>query len=522
MIEDVDYLLENSEKDSIPFFIDSTTRNRTFYPAASEYQITFPMPFRQVIGFDILDATIPTTMYNVDLYNDKIAISTIANFSLAAVNVKPWDYFTELAGSKIFGTIFDDTSVALSEIVVTQEANVATNLIPDAQRLNNTYKGGGQYFIAVRYVMNNVPLIVPLSDNDPNIYYVMIGIKKYGLQRVTANQPTIDILDDDNYYLTQNAGTFKLTYFKFYNSSATALNGLTNASNCIARIYNYYKDVERGNYDITLFRQYLFEQWKENGIKVEPTTTVDRKQGKFKLTSNEVIIFNARKSTCAANIGFETMPNSEESGYYGYVNVRDNAQVFYSNQQDADSQWILYPPGLVNLLGERYVILRCKEIEDHLLGSFAYMNFTPGVGMFKLAAANDITNLRFDFVSLVRKPFHPIGKLNRLTFRFETSSGKLYDFKGINHQILMMIKFLVPVQKSRLTRSVLNPNYDPDFVRYMSKNKTIAYKEDSDHEEEFDRQRYYEIYKRAMDKYGDEESEDDEEEDVPLSAPRIM
>ena len=118
-----------------------------------------------------------------------------------------------------------------------------------------------------------------------------------------------------------------------------------------------------------------------------------------------------------------------------------------------------------------------------------------------------------------------------MTFRFETSSGDLYDFKGVNIQILFMIKFLVPTQKFKFEKSILNPNYDPNFMKYMSTSKNIQYKEDSDNEEEFDNDKYYQMYKKEMDKYdysssGDEDdgddgdSDDESEEEVVLSARR--
>jgi hypothetical protein len=183
-------------------------------------------------------------------------------------------------------------------------------------------------------------------------------------------------------------------------------------------------------------------------------------------------------------------------------------------------------PGIVNLLGDRYLIVRCKEIEDHLLGSYAYTKFSPGIGLFKLAANyNDVTHLRFDFVNLVRKPFHPIGKLSKLSIRFETQDGNLYDFKGINHQMLLVIKFLVPSQKKSLQKSVLNPNYNPNFIHYMSTSRAIENKEDSDEEQEFTARDYQEKYQRDMVKYdystsGSDSGTDDSEVDFDFSARR--
>ena len=51
MIDDIDYLLENSEKDSMVLYIDSSLRNKLYYPSANEYTIQFSQPFKYVYGF---------------------------------------------------------------------------------------------------------------------------------------------------------------------------------------------------------------------------------------------------------------------------------------------------------------------------------------------------------------------------------------------------------------------------------------------------------------------------------------
>jgi hypothetical protein len=131
--------------------------------------------------------------------------------------------------------------------------------------------------------------------------------------------------------------------------------------------------------------------------------------------------------------------------------------------------------------------------------------------MFKVAAnSGGVTNLRFDYTSLVRKPFHPVGKLDKLTLRFETAKGHLYDFKGVNHQLMFIIKYLVPSKKLKFTKSILNPNYDPNIMNYLANNRSIEYKEDSDDEEEFDEEEYYQMYKKELDNLDYETSEEDD------------
>lgn len=138
-----------------------------------------------------------------------------------------------------------------------------------------------------------------------------------------------------------------------------------------------------------------------------------------------------------------------------------------SQSDPTTQQQLIVTPGLINLETARYVIMRCPEIESHLLGNYSLMRHTPGIGLFKMIDSNTISNLRFDFVSIIRKPFHPIGKLSRLTLRFENNDGTLYNFKAVNHVILLSVKYYSPKPVVMSTSSILNRNYNPDVLQYI-------------------------------------------------------
>jgi hypothetical protein len=72
MIEDVDFLKQNSVKQSYMFIVDSKDRDKLTYREPSAYVVDFENPFHSVVGFEVLDASIPRTMYNIDVYNNTI------------------------------------------------------------------------------------------------------------------------------------------------------------------------------------------------------------------------------------------------------------------------------------------------------------------------------------------------------------------------------------------------------------------------------------------------------------------
>ena len=71
-IEDINYLRNNSIKQNYTFLIDSVDRDRSRYPNPNKYTIDFTVPFKNVIGMEIIDSSIPRTMYNIDYENNEL------------------------------------------------------------------------------------------------------------------------------------------------------------------------------------------------------------------------------------------------------------------------------------------------------------------------------------------------------------------------------------------------------------------------------------------------------------------
>jgi hypothetical protein len=162
-----------------------------------------------------------------------------------------------------------------------------------------------------------------------------------------------------------------------------------------------------------------------------------------------------------------------------------------------DEYHMLTAPGMYSLIGPKYIVLRCQEIEEHSFRSLAFSKYHLGLGMFKLGVVGYSEN-RMDFNKVPLREFHPIGKLTRLTLRFELPNGMLYDFKGVNHNITFAIHYLEPKQTLQFQQSILNPNYDGNFIKYMYKQEDQEgdSEDGEDDEEDFDRDRL-DDYRRA-------------------------
>ena len=132
----------------------------------------------------------------------------------------------------------------------------------------------------------------------------------------------------------------------------------------------------------------------------------------------------------------------------------------------------LVPPGIINMVTENYVTLRCPEIENHSRGSMDANDVSPGLALFTIDVRSGYAANKNEFFSVKYKEFHPIGKLARLHFRFERKSdGQLYDFKGVDLHFILSLKVLSPsklnFKDAKDMEYPLNPNYNPDYQGFM-------------------------------------------------------
>ena len=141
---------------------------------------------------------------------------------------------------------------------------------------------------------------------------------------------------------------------------------------------------------------------------------------------------------------------------------------------------IISSPDQYNLLGDKYINLRCPEVESHMNLSKAHEKFTMGLAMFQLSVAG-LNDVRFDYTSVKPRTFHPMSELRTLTFSFERPSGALYDFRGINHVMTIAIRYFTPQRIGKIENYPLNIDYDPDIFRY---NQEKGYNTSDDDEEE--------------------------------------
>jgi hypothetical protein len=377
-IEDITYLQKNSIRQSYVILIDSKNRNIELYPDPNYYVVNFNVPFKNVIGFDIIDTSIPRTMYSVDKYNNTI-----------------------------------------------------------------------YYYIH--------------TDNTPNSF----------------NNVILDLSNTEKYDPTYD-GRFKKFIMPFGDYSLASFIEFFN------REFNAHV-IETTDNSIIL---------EASGLS-EPTDITDTIQFKC----NYPFIFNMYDSTLAETLGFDLLIKEEYHNKRYTYNEKLTKKIIINNEEisahlklyisfnipssNDDLTNIIIGPGLVCFTGEKYVILRSPEIEEHSFGSLAYTNNNLGIAKFRTNSLG-FNDEKLFITKIPIREFHPIGKLSKITFRFETAEKNLYDFKGINHNITLAIFYFEPTFKQKEEfNSILNPNYTNNFndYKYINAEQEIINESDDDEDD---------------------------------------
>jgi hypothetical protein len=520
-IEDVDYMKVNSVRQSYMFLVDSADRDKYAYPTPSEYVVDFTTPFQNVVGFEVVNASIPRTMYNVDVINNGItfyihdgAVAPTESMLDKAITtvIPPGEYTIQTLVVALNGILSMHVNNDSDQPFAMITAESTTNP-PDVEN-KIRFRCPYPFFVDMGTSTCAETLgfdeltqpsenIIPITSRR---YEAPFPLRRrvfhsvdippqiaYGRERAVFEGPrgVIKRLPvDSSAFVAQKFQLASRGYLKqIFAALHSSVASITDIATWeVRRDLNAKPDM------------------RSSGLIIASTIAVSYTDGSLSdgqpVPTNEPILLEANvpywlvlRSTFSNNLSvyyndviaeYTSMLTSEDGGVSWapldvdgvYFNMSVNVIVY-------DEYHVLSAPGIYSLMGPKYIVMRCREIEEHSFRSLAFTKHHLGIGMIKLGVVGYSEN-RMDFNKVPLREFHPIGKLTRLTLRFELPSGGLYDFKGVNHNVTFAIHYLEPVQKQQFRASILNPNYDGNFISYMYKQEDQESDSD-DQEEDFDR-----------------------------------
>jgi hypothetical protein len=484
-MEDVQYLLQQGTRveQSFLFVVDSAMRDTNAYPTPSDYYISFPMPFRNVFALDLVDATIPRTEYSIEADTNTLCYAPGVNWSnyetarLAAetvtVTLQPGDYnvaqLIEALNSALATAASNKNHVPVRVEAVGDPVDI-TNKIKFTRPEPFTIFVGNS---SIRYAIGfGNPATAPGGtvawDSTPR-YATDASVSNDMFQSVdaTVTAPTpafagpvpVELVE---YSLDLNATESKLRQtFTCATSgmlSNAVIKGTTSASaaNALtASVYSGATLIESAQVSVvagaaswnatfsgesTLLAGQVYKLVLQyNAIPTPPTIRVYRAETFSDDDANLV----------------ETYANGSYTEYSGLDALCLDLNVQITGYK-------VEAPGQCDLTGERYVLVRSPDIEQHLHRDLAsaFDRMAPGLGMMKLGGLG-YREERFNFLAYQTRKFHPIGKLKGIRIRLETRAGKLYDSHGINHTLLLCVKMYAMGPSQAIPRDLF-PGYTPD------------------------------------------------------------
>lgn len=451
------------------FIADSSKRDKTAYPTAAEYEVQFNSQFRNIVKFEVLQASIPRTDYLVDetecsftyAINQPTNINTwqrdVAG-NIRTANITPGDYnFPQLvdemnralqatsdeAGDTVTLRVSPTTNPSEISNKMTITSSAPFTFLGDQSTIKSTIGFGDPvipnrtyYSVVPGYSTNfpngaaNVFLSAPSTVPGTQPYNTFVGIFPPG---------------DDTSFSGIYTGQIIRQYF------VAQASGVPSAISC------YFRDIgtaPAGNFVVNLeIKNELTNETIASGnitsINNDLTPSVTTGlvvvsnfvQGQSYYVEFTPGVSGTTVSNCT-NL-WHAKPNLPAvEGSYVQINGMTvfPGELFSVDVVSGAFGNSLVSPGIVNITGAGYLKIRCLELETLIYKDRVGEPTTAGVGIVNIIGYG-FAEARYSFSSIPIKSFHPIGKLQKLTFRIERPDGTLYNTNGVDNTFLCALTF---------------------------------------------------------------------------------
>ena len=490
-MDDVDVLPTAYAEESYLFFVDSGQRNKAAYPTSNNYSITFDPPFSKVTGLDLLAATIPRTEYLLD-HNSNTFVFRTQGQDWITLNLDPGDYNINQLMSFLTTAInqYDDGAsmniTGVTDILTIKdrlkfvcstpfEIDMTATTMRTPLGFNdaiNASLASGNYAIPPEYTPGGPEYFASIPDTGNVVASAAFAGPPPVLDAVTLTVPATQTFTC--------AGTGEMVGMSIF---ATTI-GSPAPSALSAAVAT-----ATGN---TLVATASFELAPgalapAAAVSVAPVTPLQAGV-QYVVTLGPT---GADANNCyAINYTSPTIARTDVPATGGFTsgNTSYGSAVMCCTVSQGTTSYILSAPGIFNLTGQRYVTLRCPQVESQLYRGRSYDPFSYGLARIPLSGFG-IGQQSFDFSSVPKRRFSPLARLAELSFRFVRPDGTDYDFKGVDHTMTFVVHYYVP-PVAKPPASFFR-NYEPDPLKFR-----VEQLQNKD-EAEYERRR--QLYTRGID-----------------------
>lgn len=441
MIEDVAYMREHTVQESYMFMVDSRNRDKSAHPEPSEYSVAFNVPFRNVCSFSLLDATIPRTHYSVDSMSNTLVYGLSGDAEKFTATVPPGDY----------------------------------NLIQLLDTLNPMLYGGLEVApITNPYELSN-KVRFSRAAGSFTLYMAESGLRAAlgfsSTPRFEGGTHTTTTETHNGPYksvLTLPVSTTTHVRQKFTALASGTVTNVVIESDVLALATVVLP------FTITTLAGAVVAQ---GTVKPSRTSTAVISAGAGALV--EGVQYMMIVSANAPSVVYVSVGNGvgiiESSSNSGTTWVQHGQDVQLCFNVGVSNQvFAVESTGLVDVTGEKLVLVRCPEVE-HVMYRERYneKGIHAGLGYVKMGALGFQEQRQDYFVPFPPRTFHPISKLSKFTVRLENPDGTLYNTRGVDHFLLMNVTYYkVASDSAGGAPMLLNPSYSPEIHKYSADRST--------------------------------------------------
>jgi hypothetical protein len=513
-MDDVHELLKSAKEESYLFVVDSRTRDTAVWPTPSEYEISFASPFRNVFGLDLLDATVARTEFIVDATTNTLDYVTNQPTGMAGEEGKAWNNgswvtsATDATGAPTprrtvtldpgdynLPQFIEHLNDKLGEAArLHAEAPIKCSAMTNPAEISNrvvfTCTAPFTFLMATSTLRYTLGFGTPVVTTQSADYATVPGWsmnRTGGASHAFLSLPAGEIPDLDPQVATLGplpTGTL-VDYEPLFGAKIVAQHFVSQATGPATSLALYaYSGVSAGviarlvrTSDGALMAtgRLAVPAADQSDVYMPVVGALEPQAGRLLAAGTAYSIQLEREAGGGSVTDFVAL-------YYGkdnlaveggrYITV-DGVAAWPGQNLCADVTCASYGhaircPGIVNLTGPRYVSIRCPDIESHLFRDRVNEACHAGMGMVQLRGYG-FREQRFDFVSFPPRRFHPIGRLTKLRFRLERPDGTLYASQGVDHTLLLVLRYYSLPQAAATERSdtSLNPAYAPDLTRML-------------------------------------------------------
>lgn len=443
MIEDVAYMRQHTVQESYMFMVDSRNRDKSAHPEPSEYSVSFNVPFRNVCAFSLLDATIPRTHYSIDTTTNTLIYGLSGEVEKFTATVPPGDYnliqLIDTLNPLLYGGL--TVTPVTNPFEISNKVRFFRSAGSFTLYMNESSMRTAMGFSTHIFDTTNTPKYVSKSDGHLGPYK--------SVQTLPVSQTT---------HVRQ----------KFVALASGTVSGVVIECDPTA------------SQDIVL----SFTLETMDGVDVAQGTVKPARtsQGTLTQQAGQVVEgeqYILRVSASAPSVvyvsvgtGVGIVESSDSSGttwtdYEQDVQLCFNVEV--SNEMDA-----VESTGLVDVTGEKLVLVRCPEVEQIMYRErYNEKGIHAGLGYVKMGALGYQEQRQDYFVPFPPRIFHPMSKLSKFTVRLENPDGTLYNTRGVDHFLLMNVTYYkVASEGAGGSPMLLNPSYNPEIHKYAAERST--------------------------------------------------